>query len=68
MRRWGSFFLRFAAMLLLICVIASAVSTANSQLLLAACSLCYDLLPMKRDGESGSPFGGERFPAGEPHS
>ena len=56
----GQFLPPFAAMLLLICVIASAVSTANSQLLLAACSLCYDLLPMKREGEGG-PFGGERF-------
>ena len=56
----GQFLPPFAAMLLLICVIASAVSTANSQLLLAACSLCYDLLPMKRVGD-GSPFGGERF-------
>ena len=56
----GQFLPPFAAMLLLICVIASAVSTANSQLLLAASSLCYDLLPMKREGEGG-PFGGERF-------
>lgn len=47
----GQFLPPFAAMLLLICVIASAVSTANSQLLLAACSLCYDLLPVRRDGE-----------------
>lgn len=47
----GQFLPPFAAMLLLICVIASAVSTANSQLLLAACSLCYDLLPIKHEGE-----------------
>lgn len=56
----GQFLPPFAAMLLLICVIASAVSTANSQLLLAACSLCYDLLPMKRGGE-GPQFENDRF-------
>jgi SSS family solute:Na+ symporter len=31
--------------LLLISILAAAVSTANSQLLLAACSFCYDLFP-----------------------
>ena len=56
----GQFLPPFAAMLLLICVIASAVSTANSQLLLAACSLCYDLLPLKR-GDADSMYGDERF-------
>ena len=56
----GQFLPPFAAMLLLICVIASAVSTANSQLLLAACSLCYDLMPLKR-GASGDMSGDERF-------
>lgn len=56
----GQFLPPVAVMLLLICVIASAVSTANSQLLLAACSLCYDLFPIKSRGED-SPFGEERF-------
>jgi SSS family solute:Na+ symporter len=37
-----------ASSFLLISVIAAAVSTANSQLLLAACSLCYDLFPVKQ--------------------
>ena len=50
-----------AGMLLLVCVIAAAVSTANSQLLLAACSLCYDLVPMKRDENELRPFQEERF-------
>ena len=51
----------YASTLLLICVIASAVSTANSQLLLAACSLCYDFLPIKRFEENAGPFREERF-------
>jgi SSS family solute:Na+ symporter len=33
------------ALALFLAVLAAAVSTANSQLLLAACSLCYDLSP-----------------------
>ena len=37
------------------------MSTANSQLLLAACSLCYDLVPMKRDENELRPFQEERF-------
>ncbi len=56
----GQFLPPFAGVLLLICVIASAVSTANSQLLLAACSFCYDLMPMER-GYADIPFGEERF-------
>ncbi|OUO91603.1 sodium:solute symporter family protein [Cloacibacillus sp. An23] len=55
----GQFLPPFASMLLLVCVIASAVSTANSQLLLAACSLCYDLFP--RRAPRGGVFGDERF-------
>lgn len=57
----GHFLPPFAGMLLLVCVIASAVSTANSQLLLAACSLCYDLMPFKRREEGAGPFHEERF-------
>ncbi|MDO4562002.1 MAG: sodium:solute symporter family protein [bacterium] len=57
----GQFLPPVAGMLLLVCVIASAVSTANSQLLLAACSLCYDLLPMKKDENELRPFQEERF-------
>jgi SSS family solute:Na+ symporter len=37
------------ALLLLLAVLAAAVSTANSQLLLAACSLCHDLGGLRRD-------------------
>ena len=55
----GQFLPPFASMLLLICVIASAVSTANSQLLLAACSLCYDLFP--RTARERSILRDERF-------
>ena len=40
-----------ASTFMLIAVIAAAVSTANSQLLLAACSLCYDLFPLRISGE-----------------
>lgn len=57
----GQFLPPFAGMLLLVCVIAAAVSTANSQLLLAACSLCYDLLPLKKDESELRPFQEERF-------
>jgi len=38
------------ALALFLAVLAAAVSTANSQLLLAACSLCYDLNP--REGRT----------------
>ncbi len=38
------------ALALFLAVLAAAVSTANSQLLLAACSLCYDLSP--REGRN----------------
>ena len=54
----------FASTFLLIGVIAAAVSTANSQLLLAASSLCYDLFPMKdkfRENEKESPMDEDRF-------
>ncbi|WP_026368553.1 sodium:solute symporter family protein [Aminiphilus circumscriptus] len=37
---------------LFLAVLASAVSTANSQLLLAACSLCYDLSPREGRGRA----------------
>ncbi len=57
----GQFIPPFAGMLLLVCVIASAVSTANSQLLLAACSLCYDLLPLKRVAGDAGPFQEDSF-------
>lgn len=40
----------FPALALFLAVLAAAVSTANSQLLLAACSLCYDLSP--REGRT----------------
>lgn len=56
----GQFLPPFASTLLLLCVIASAVSTANSQLLLAACSLCYDVLPASREEGTG-PFRDEKF-------
>lgn len=47
---------------LLIAVIAAAVSTANSQLLLAASSLCYDLFPPKPTAEERSgPYGESGF-------
>ena len=50
----------WAALPLLLAVLAAAVSTANSQLLLAACSLCHDLLsPSPR--EPKDPFGEDRF-------
>jgi SSS family solute:Na+ symporter len=45
----GQFLPPFASAALLVGVIAAAVSTANSQLLLAACSLCYDLFPIKME-------------------
>lgn len=54
----------FAGTFLLIGVIAAAVSTANSQLLLAASSLCYDLFPIKeKAGEygQGSPVEEDKF-------
>lgn len=57
----GQYLPSFASTLLLVCVIAAAVSTANSQLLLAACSLCYDLLPIRRCEEDAGPFKEERF-------
>ncbi len=47
--RLGQYLPAFASTFLLIGVIAAAVSTANSQLLLAACSLCYDLFPIKME-------------------
>jgi SSS family solute:Na+ symporter len=50
------------ALLLLLAVLAAAVSTANSQLLLAACSLCHDL--WDRSAPSGcprDPFAEDRF-------
>lgn len=42
----------FPAVFLLMAVLAAAVSTANSQLLLATCSLCYDIFrrPSKPEG------------------
>ena len=43
----GQLLPNFASASLLIAVIAAAVSTANSQLLLAASSLCYDCFPVK---------------------
>ncbi|MDN5335202.1 MAG: hypothetical protein PWR02_228 [Synergistales bacterium] len=48
--------------LLLIAVLAAAVSTANSQLLLAACSFCYDLFPsLSGTRQSEDVFGEDRF-------
>ena len=41
------------ALCFFLAVVAATVSTANSQLLLLACSLCYDLLPMGRDASQG---------------
>jgi len=49
---WGS-------LPLLVAVLASAVSTANSQLLLAACSLCHDIIMPERG--SADPFGEDAF-------
>lgn len=49
----------WGALPLLVAVLAAAVSTANSQLLLAACSLCNDILSPKRSEET--PFGEDRF-------
>lgn len=57
----GQFLPPIAGTMLLICVIAAAVSTANSELLLAACSLCYDLIPLKEDEKEIQPFREERF-------
>ncbi len=48
------------AMLLLVAVLAAAVSTANSQLLLAACSWCYDLPFRNRTLHRGD-FGSEEL-------
>lgn len=59
----GQFLPNFAGTFLLVGVIAAAVSTANSQLLLAASSLCYDLFPPKKrasDSDS-SPMEEDRF-------
>ena len=56
----GQFLPPLASTLLLVCVISAAVSTANSQLLLAACSLCYDLFPVKHPADRG-PFQDETF-------
>lgn len=50
----------WGALPLLVAVLAAAVSTANSQLLLAACSLCHDLLPQRPPAEQ-DPFGEDRF-------
>lgn len=51
-----------ASTLMLIAVIAAAVSTANSQLLLAACSLCYDLFPLKSaEGGETDPMKEDKF-------
>ena len=52
--RLGQYSPAFASTFLLIGVIAAAVSTANSQLLLAACSLCYDLFPIKMEDNNES--------------
>ena len=49
------------AMLLLVGVLAAAVSTANSQLLLAACSWCYDLPFQDRTLHRGDFGSEERF-------
>ena len=49
------------AMLLLVAVLAAAVSTANSQLLLAACSWCYDLPFRNRTLHRGDFGSEERF-------
>ncbi len=58
----GQFLPNFASAFLLISVIAASVSTANSQLLLAACSLCYDLFPMTMDGSKvAGPIEEDRF-------
>ena len=58
----AQFLPEIAGAFLLISVIAAAVSTANSQLLLAASSLCYDLFPGKHDKtESENPFQEDRF-------
>lgn len=58
----SQFLPNFAGTFLLIGVIAAAVSTANSQLLLAACSLCYDLFPMKvNENKSTNPMEEDHF-------
>jgi len=60
--RLGQFLPDVAGTFLLISVIAAAVSTANSQLLLAACSLCYDLFPSGTDTNANEgPFEEDRF-------
>jgi len=47
--------------LLMIAILAAAVSTANSQLLLATCSFCYDLFPSWSAHEEGDIIREDRF-------
>jgi len=49
------------AMLMLVAALAAAISTANSQLLLAACALCYDLGLGERNIPRDEPFREDRF-------
>lgn len=55
----------WASLPLLIGVLAAAVSTANSELLLATCALCYDLAPArperKKAEKQENPFSENRF-------
>lgn len=56
----GHFLPDMACAVLFVGVIAAAVSTANSQLLLAACSLSYDLFPSQKNKRGSVPdFAGE---------
>ncbi len=58
----GQFLPNFAGAALLVGVIAAAVSTANSQLLLAASSLCYDFFPLgSGKSKAGTPMEEDRF-------
>lgn len=50
----------WASLPLLIAVLAAAVSTANSELLVATCALCYDLNPQPR-GVKDDPLSEFRF-------
>ena len=47
--------------LLMIAILAAAVSTANSQLLLATCSFCYDLFPSWSAHREGDIIHEDRF-------
>ena len=49
----------WASLPLMIGVLAAAVSTANSELLIATCAICYDLAPSRAEPEN--PFSENRF-------